>query len=354
MSPRSMLSTSVVGLVVQVVVWSRQVQCLRPHGWESSPILRSRMRASERPSLSTRSGFRSHPSFAITEDTVQTFWKENKAVRAGAEDRVDMPWTESIEHGQPLTFMDFWVWQSNTMVEKLPGLRCLPTTSQDGMVDFASMVGDGARITNLSFASDDFRKIRMTYYDAGRNAQVFNALWYPNTDQNLPLLGIDLLQFNGGKKHLTVIDFQPLDQDEETLTSISNHLDPIRDRFPTLQGRMSKRFYDENEFFSKSMLFARFQDEQTIDRELRGAFQQAVSAYIDMAQQTKKTKDDRTPDQITKDRNRTQARQKAYDVYSAERDPALKLFEKKFGTEWVDVYVHDFLFSWSREGKSGC
>ena len=36
-------------------------------------------------------------------------------------------------------------------------------------------------------------------------------------EPHLPLLGIDLLQFNGGKKHLIVMDFQP-----STTTSSNN------------------------------------------------------------------------------------------------------------------------------------
>ena len=36
--------------------------------------------------------------------------------------------------------------------------------------------------------------------------------------------------------------------------------------------------------------------------------------------------------------------QKAYDVYSAERDPAHGLFTSHYGKEWSDRFLHEFLF----------
>ena len=72
------------------------------------------------------------------------------------------------------------------------------------------MKGHDVRVANLLFSSSHFRKVSLTYYDAGPQGQVFNCLWYPELDYDLPVLGIDLLQFNAGKYHLTVIDFQPI------------------------------------------------------------------------------------------------------------------------------------------------
>ena len=36
--------------------------------------------------------------------------------------------------------------------------------------------------------------------------------------------------------------------------------------------------------------------------------------------------------------------QDAYDVYSAERDPAHGLFTSHFGKDWSDRFLHEFLF----------
>ena len=56
----------------------------------------------------------------------------------------------------------------------------------------------------------------MTYYDAGQDTQVFNSLWYPRAELgDLPLLGIDLIQFKD--KYLVVVDFQPLNEKQDIL-----------------------------------------------------------------------------------------------------------------------------------------
>lgn len=54
--------------------------------------------------------------------------------------------------------------------------------------------------------------MRLTYFDAGAKVQVLNAVIYPDSSLDFPLLGIDLISFGG--KHLAGIDFQPLFEDE--------------------------------------------------------------------------------------------------------------------------------------------
>ena len=66
--------------------------------------------------------------------------------------------------------------------------------------------------------SDEYRKIRMTYYDAGDNTQVFNSVWYPDPKYNLPILGIDILAFNR-KKYLAIVDFQPIMKRKQIMLS---------------------------------------------------------------------------------------------------------------------------------------
>lgn len=266
-----------------------------------------------------------------------------------AQASIGMPWTESIvsststqEQQQDLTFMPFWEHQINFMKTHLKNLRVMPATNKAGTEDFSTTVGKNVRVANMSFSSSQFRKIRMTYYDAGPQAQVFNSLWYPAPEYNLPMLGIDLLQFNGGKKHLAVVDFQPVQESEEAHASTYEHLmEPIREQYPCLQGKMSKRFYDESQFFSKQMLFARFEDEATVSESLAPAFEQYLETYMDLMNNQQDAPDFDGAEQVLE-------RQGAYDVYSAQRDPALHMFKAKFGDKWADEYVHEFLFDRSR------
>ena len=64
-------------------------------------------------------------------------------------------------------------------------------------------------------------------YDAGDNTQVFNAVFYPDPEYNLPILGVDLLALNQ-KKCLAIVDFQPLHQEESHDATTCEHiLEPI-------------------------------------------------------------------------------------------------------------------------------
>lgn len=209
-----------------------------------------------------------------------------------------MPWQQSIQSTSPLIYMPFWEWQLAYMQNNLSNLHPIPVTPH-GSTSFPHLSTDlsynentvkGARIANRCYASDDYRKIRMTYYDAGKACQVYNSLWYPR-DGSLPVLGVDLLSFNG-RKHLSVVDYQPTwerqeDDDDDDDASSSSAFDyetmvlkPIREKYPSLQGRMSQRFYDESRFFSRHMLFGRYEDVSIVEREVMPAFMESVTEYV--------------------------------------------------------------------------
>jgi len=201
-------------------------------------------------------------------------------------------------------------------------------------------------MVNLCFTSNEYSKIRMTYYDAGEGVQVFNSVWYPHESNNVPVLGIDLLSF-GGKKYLGIVDFQPIhddDKDHSTPNFESEILKPIRDKYPSLHGKMSAKFYDETKFFSKQMLFARFEDQEIVDKDLFPAFQDYVSAHVDLVNNNEPNYSSM---KMVRDRHA------AYDTYSAVRDPATGLFASMFGKEWADEFVYGFLFSQSEKPAEG-
>jgi 15,16-dihydrobiliverdin:ferredoxin oxidoreductase len=157
-------------------------------------------------------------------------------------------------------------------------------------------------------------------------------------------LGIDLLAFNR-KKYLAIVDFQPLHEDEDDHAARFEHiLKPIKEEYDSLKGRMSSKFYDETQFFSQQMLFARFEDETVVDQDLQPAFQRYVQTHLDLV---KNTKADPSNAAFVMER------QTEYDTYSAERDPATGLFAAMFGQDWAEDFVHDFLFSLSERKEGG-
>mmetsp|Transcript_10436 Transcript_10436/g.28857 ORF Transcript_10436/g.28857 Transcript_10436/m.28857 type:complete len:386 (+) Transcript_10436:73-1230(+) len=263
-----------------------------------------------------------------------------------AEAKHGMPWKSSINPevlDDELLYMPFWEWHIDFMKENLSDLRVLPCSN--GKTDFSynENTDKKARIANLCFSSSEYRKIRLTYYDAGDNTQVYNAVFYPDPKYNLPVLGIDLLAFNR-KKYLTIVDFQPLHDDEEDhAMTYEDKLKPIKEKYDSLKGRMSSKFYDETKFFSQEMLFARFEDEEVVSKDLFPAFKSYVQTHLDLIRETKA--EPQNADFVLE-------RQKAYDCYSAERDPATGLFAAMYGNEWAQDFVHDFLFSLS-ERKEG-
>jgi len=262
-----------------------------------------------------------------------------------------MPWATTIGRTDlvdPLLYMPFWEWQLNYMKSSLTNLHPIEcnssSTSKD--VSYNENKEKRARIVNHCYASDEYRKIRMTYYDAGDSVQVFNSVWYPDARYNLPILGIDLLSFNR-KRYLAIVDFQPLHQEEDGHASTYEHiLRPIKEKYDNLKGKMSSKFYDETQFFSREMLFARFEDGNIVNRDLLPAFKSYVEAHVGLVGAT-------TPETETRSMDRVLARQAAYDTYSAERDPAAGLFASMFGKDWAEDFIYDFLFSMSERREGG-
>jgi 15,16-dihydrobiliverdin:ferredoxin oxidoreductase len=258
-----------------------------------------------------------------------------------------MPWKESIDpayKGDELLYMKFWEWQVRFMEENLTDLRVLDC--RHGGTDFSYRENPDkrARIASLCLSSSEYRKIRLTYYDAGDGAQVFNAVLYPDPKYNLPVLGVDVLAFNR-KKYLAIVDFQPLhDAEAGHALPYEHRLEPIKDKYDSLKGRMSSKFYDETKFFSQQMLFSRFEDESVVDRELFPAFTEYVREHLRLV---------RGADPDAAGAAAVLERQRAYDEYSAERDPATGLFASVFGADWAQGFVHGFLFSLSSKGSKG-
>lgn len=276
-------------------------------------------------------------------DAVLQKWKVKNPTTKGSLHSHGMPWKKSIDPSytrDELFYMPFWRWQIKFMEENLTNLQTLPVLSHDGQDMSYKESADGSmRIHTARFSSDEYKNIRLTVLDAGSKTQVFTSLWYPDPHFNLPVLGTDLLQFNE-KKHLCVVDFQPI-QDSENLhaQSYEEKLKPIRDQYSSLQGSMTKRFYDETQFFSSQMLLARDQEDQESEDmvfdDLMPAWQQYVQTHVNLVKSTPAE-----PSQVQS----VQERQAAYDEYSAVRDPAHGLLARSFGQDWADAYVYDILF----------
>lgn len=260
---------------------------------------------------------------------------ETGTLTLSSERAKSLPWKETISNDNcPLLFMPFVEYQLEQQKNRLQNLEDLPFETELSYQKSEKPLG---KIESWQWKSSKFRKIRATYIDAGWKAQVFNSVWYPSPEYDLPLLGIDFLSF-GKKKVLCVMDFQPLTSDESYLKKYCERMEDVRNKYEGLSGKMSSRFYDETLFFSKQLIFAKFDNQEPVNAELFPGFRDYVDAYLDMM-------DEAVPNF---DENRvTQVRewQREYDQYSAERDPAVGLFSTYWGKEWAEKFTHEFLFS---------
>ena len=145
--------------------------------------------------------------------------------------------TSSIDGTSKLTFSEYYHHQMSWMHSTIPGLTEITSMVPSQFVTMSNP-SKKVRIVQRYFTSDLHRKIRILYYDGGPGAQVFNSLMYPRPCYDAPVLGVDLLQF-GGKKHLTVIDFQPLHG--EQAETYEGDIKGIKADYPELGGKMSKK-----------------------------------------------------------------------------------------------------------------
>lgn len=200
-----------------------------------------------------------------------------------------------------------------------------------------------AHIGSACFETEDFRRVRLTYVDAGKAVQVFNSVWYPRLDCDAPLLGIDLLCFGGGHSMLAVVDYQPLSQSPDYRARYIDHLAPIRDRYPGLCETMSNRYYTDKSWFSEQMLFGRLPSEEKVHDTVMPAFREYLHAYTDMVRRARR-------EGLRAEEEYVLGRQREYETFNLVHDPAKKLFESWMddksdeGVKWSDEYMHRFLF----------
>jgi 15,16-dihydrobiliverdin:ferredoxin oxidoreductase len=192
-----------------------------------------------------------------------------------------------------------------------------------------------ATIQSWAYTCPELRKIRYTYMDAGDAMQVFNSVVYPSHHYDLPFLGIDFLSF-GSVKNLVVLDFQPLFQDEAYEAKYIDPLKALHEKYSDLVQGLEMKSYDANQYFSKYLLFAKVTPDM-IPTRVFAAFQDYLQLYWRMM-------DEAVPLTHPAEIQRVIEAQKAYDQYSADRDPAHGLFSSHFGNEWANRFLYEFLF----------
>jgi len=209
-----------------------------------------------------------------------------------------------------------------------------PLEIPEGLAECRSAKGT-SEIRSWLWQLPGIRRWRVTRLDAGESLQVLNSVAYPDYSRDQPLLGIDLLWFGARQKLVAVLDFQPLLQTPDYLNRHLEGLHQLHDRFPDLSGAETMRAYDPHQYFSPWLLFCRGGADQAL-----GSLPAAFSAFLALYWALHEA----APDAADLGPEEVARLQAAYDIYSAERDPAHGLFTSHFGKAWSDRFLHEYLF----------
>jgi phycoerythrobilin:ferredoxin oxidoreductase len=216
----------------------------------------------------------------------------------------------------------------------------------EGFATKSAIVGKGKQeneVVTTSYAYQDpkLRQIRAAHVQGGGALQVLNFVIFPHLNYDLPFFGADLVTLPGG--HLIALDMQPLFRDD--LSYQAKYSDPVMPIFEKYQADLpwGGDFPAEaGAFFSPAFLWTRPKETKAVEVNVFGAFQEYLQAYLDFVDRAAPVTDPQRLEQIKQSQLR-------YLRYRAEKDPARGMFNRFYGTEWTEEYIHGFLFDLERQ-----
>jgi phycoerythrobilin:ferredoxin oxidoreductase len=194
--------------------------------------------------------------------------------------------------------------------------------------------------TSYGYQATKLRQIRAAHVQGGDTLQVLNFVIFPKLNYDLPFLGADLVTLPGG--HLIALDMQPLFRDD--LSYQAKYTEPILPIFRTYQSELpwGGDFPEEaSAFFSPAFLWTRPKQTKTVESHVFAAFKDYLQAYLDFVDQAEPVTDTSALEAI-------EQAQLRYIRYRAEKDPARGMFNRFYGSEWTEEYIHGFLFDLER------
>jgi phycoerythrobilin:ferredoxin oxidoreductase len=225
-------------------------------------------------------------------------------------------------------------------------LDLAPYPIPEGFEQKSAITGKGNRETTVvttSYASQStkLRQIRAAHVQAGDTLQVLNFVIFPRLEYDLPFFGADLVTLPGG--HLIALDMQPLFRDD--LSYQAKYSTPILPIFEKHRAQLDwgGDFPEEAQaFFSPAFLWTRPKDTHLVETQVFEAFKDYLMAYLGFVAQAEPSQD---PDQLSQ----IEAAQLRYIRYRAEKDPARGMFNRFYGPEWTEEYIHGFLFDLEKQ-----
>jgi phycoerythrobilin:ferredoxin oxidoreductase len=215
-----------------------------------------------------------------------------------------------------------------------------------GFESKSAMVGKGKHeeevlTTSYGYQSPKLRQIRAAHVQGGGALQVLNFVIFPHLNYDLPFFGADLVTLPGG--HLIALDMQPLFRDDPAYQT--KYTQPLLPIFESYQQHLpwGGDFPEEaRPFFSPAFLWTRPKDTALVETHVFAAFKDYLRTYLDFVDQAEPVTDAETLRNIENS-------QLSYLRYRAEKDPARGMFNRFYGSEWTEEYIHGFLFDLERQ-----
>jgi phycoerythrobilin:ferredoxin oxidoreductase len=198
--------------------------------------------------------------------------------------------------------------------------------------------------TSYAFKTAKLRQIRAAHVQGGAALQVLNFVIFPQLNYDLPFFGGDLVTLPGG--HLIAIDMQPLFHDDAYK---AKYAEPVMATFQKYQSVLpwGGDFPEEaKQFFSPVFLWTRPSPTQDVETHVYEAFNAYLAHYLRFVEQAEPVTD---PDRLTAIREA----HLRYLQYRAEKDPARGMFQRFYGEDWTEEYIHGFLFDLERKIAQG-
>tara|TARA_B100000073_G_scaffold345794_1_gene355635 strand:+ start:44 stop:694 length:651 start_codon:yes stop_codon:yes gene_type:complete len=184
----------------------------------------------------------------------------------------------------------------------------------------------GPKLKSKLYSGDHILKSRETIIDDGKT-KIYNNIVYPKTGENLPCFGMDLMCFFE-KKVIVVWDFQHPTPKYDFDHPVISYLLP--DMYDNTSDDI--RFFEPGNHFSR-FVYVRKCTVDDIKKHLIN-FKRYVSAYEELLYFARPKETD----------NKVY---KKFDQYMLDLDPVIGYMASKFGKDFSEDYVNNFLFSYA-------
>ena len=277
-------------------------------------------------------------------------------------------------------YLSHWEWQLSHFKQHLTNFRINndtdDETNDDCSDDLMYIEGQNQnkkqqqqqqRIYTVSYKSDEYRDIRITYMNFPGSSQCFRCMCYPNSI-NVPILGMAYMQFgsssSGSKsniKNMAFMDYQPLlstnNNDKYELELLR-----IRSEIPLMNSPISHKHFDsieERKYFTDYPLICKWDndggdsDAEFHRKELVRAQHDYVKTHIKLTKE--EMMHDIDHDNVDNDDHDHDndsilllKLHSDFDTFVSSKEPAGKVLCNVFGTEIGNQLVHRILFPLSR------